>query len=481
MRLDHPGNCIREARLHQPLIPLLTYNQRLWRAYSTTLRHVPGPWHAKMTGFALKWHDVLGTRWYYVQGLHKKYGTTVRIAPYEVAISDPKVVRKVHAFGTEFRKQQQPGTAFNIFSLSDPKIHRLRQRFYTQAFSADTLKLSTEPAVRVLSDMAVAGVKRDAAESKSQTADMFKWCMLFGYDVAYQVVYGNTDGLMANNKGTDEVIMGFYLQRLNSWMLFSFPLFLLGRWLSPLSSTLRGIFRIEWRYVDIFEAGPRQREIAAKTVFTQNSKFEKDGEVFGVSDEVKLSGVDIAHDITTFLGAGGEAVGATLVFLIWQVLKMPELQRELEAEVAGLAAPPTDATTAELPILPRYAPSATDLGGYIIPPLTAVTVHTGAMHRNPAAWGDDAEIFDHRRWLSPSQSKALIQDKFQPFSSGARACIATHLVMIEMRLFVATYFREFAGVKLAPSTTEASMRITDRFHIAPVSKHCDVVIPAGKV
>ena len=388
-------------------ILLLIYNQRLWRAYGTTLRHVPGPWHAKMTGLALKWHDVLGTRWYYVQGLHRKYGTTVRIAPYEVAISDPKVVRRVHGFGTEFRKQQQPGTAFNIFSLSDPKIHRNRQRFYTQAFSAETLKSSTEPAVQVLSEMAVAGVKRDAAESKCQTADMFKWCMLFGYDVAYQVVYGNTDGLMANNKGTDEVIMGFYLQRLNSWMLFSFPLFLLGRWLSPLSATLRDIFRVEWRYVDIFQAGPRQREIAAKTVFVQNSKYEKDGEVFGVSDDVKLNDIDIAHDITTFLGAGGEAVGATLVFLIWQVLLLPDLQKELEAEIAAHTA---GATTGPLPILdaviyealrlygggathlPRYAPKATNLGGYIIPPLVAVTVHTGALHRNKAAWGDDAEM-----------------------------------------------------------------------------------------
>ena len=392
------------------LVLLLTYKQRVWRAYWTTLRHVPGPWHAKMTGLALKWHDVLGTRWFYVQALHKKYGTTVRIAPYEVAISDPKVVRRVHAFGTEFRKQQQPGTAFNIFSLSDPKIHRVRQRFYTQAFSSETLKTSTEPAVRILSDMAVEGIKRDAAESKCQTADMFKWCMLFGYDVAWQVIYHNTDGLMANNKGTDDVIMGFYLQRLNSWMLFSFPLFLLGRWLSPLSATLRDIFCVEWRYVDIFHAGPRQREIAAKTVFVQNSKYEKDGEVFGVSDEVKLSDVDIAHDITTFLGAGGEAVGATLVFLIWQVLLMPEVQKALEAEVAELAASPTDANTAQLPILngvilealrlygggathlPRYAPNVTDLGGYIIPPLTAVTVHAGALHRNKAAWGDDAEM-----------------------------------------------------------------------------------------
>lgn len=381
--------------------------QRLWRAYSTTLRHVPGPWHAKVTGLALKWHDVVGSRWYYVQGLHRKYGTTVRIAPNEIAISDPKVVRKVHAFGTDFRKQQQPGTAFNIFSLSDPKMHRNRQRFYTQAFSAETLKTTTEPAVRKLAGMTAAGIKRDVAEF--QTADMFKWCMLFGYDVVFQVIYGHTEGLIANNQGTDEVIMGCHLQRLNSWMLFSFPLFLLGRWLAPFSATLKDVFRCEWRYADIFEAGPRQREVAAKTVFVKNSKYEKDGEVFGVSDEVKLSDYDIAHDITAFLGAGGEATGATLVYLIWQILRLPDLQRELEAEVAELTAPPTDATCAHLPLLnaviyeglrlygggathlPRYSPSTVDLGGYIIPPLTAVTVHTGALHRNPAAWGDDAE------------------------------------------------------------------------------------------
>ena len=52
--------------------------------------------------------------------------------------------------------------------------------------------------------------------------------------------------------------------------------------------------------------------------------------------------------------------------------------------------------------------------------------------------------------------------------------------MIEMRLFVAGFFREFVGVKLAPSTTDASMRILDRFHISPISGHCDVIIPVEK-
>lgn len=276
-----------------------------------------------MTGLALKIHDIRGTRWYYVQGLHKKYGTTVRIAPYEVAISDPKVVRRVHGFGTEFRKQQQPGTAFNIFSLSDPKIHRERQRFYSQVFSQESLKEHNEPAIRELSNTACDGMKRDAATNVYRAADMFKWCMLFGYDAAYQVVYGHTNGLMSQNKGTDDVIMGCYLQLLNSWMILSFPLFLLGRWLSPLSKTLRDVFRIEWRYVDIFEEGPRQVEVANKTVFIQNARYEKKGDAYGVSQNVRLNDYDIgisnlsfsplnagfhtnqnlsAHDSFTFLG-----------------------------------------------------------------------------------------------------------------------------------------------------------------------------------
>ena len=385
---------------------LLMCHQRLRAAYWTTLRHVPGPWHAKFTALGLDASDLAGKRWYYVQGLHKKYGPIVRIAPEEVAISDPKVVRKVHAFGTDFRKRQQPGTAFNIFSMADPKLHRTRQRFYSKAFSYDNLKSSNEPAVRELVETAIAGARREAAESKDHAANMFKWCMLFGNDVAFQLIYGNTNGLMANNKTTDEVIMGAYLQRMMAWAHFCFPVFLIGRWLSPLSQTLRNIFCLHKIYVDLWEEGPRQREIATRTTFVQNTKYTKNDGVFTVSDEVKLSDVEITHDITTFLGAGGEAVGASLVFLVWQVLRLPDLQRELEAEVAELTEPVTDATTAQLPILnaviyetlrlygggatflPRYSPTATEMGGYIIPPATAVTTHTGALHRNPAAWDD---------------------------------------------------------------------------------------------
>lgn len=180
-----------------------------------------------------------------MQFLHQKYDLTIRIALYEVAINDPKIVRKVHAFDIEFRKRQQPGIAFNIFSLSDPKMHRTRQRLYTQVVSQETLQSSTESAVRELSEMAAAGVKQDAMISEHRTADLLKRCLLFDFDVVHQVVYDNTNELMANHQTIDEIVAGFYLQRMNSWALFCFPLFLLGRWLSPLSATLCDTFRVE--------------------------------------------------------------------------------------------------------------------------------------------------------------------------------------------------------------------------------------------
>lgn len=380
-------------------------------AYGTTLRHVPGPWYTKYTRRVLEGHDVFGNRWYYIQALHKKYGPVVRIAPDEVAICDPKHVTQVLGLGSKFRKRQQPGTAFNIFSLSDPKLHRPRQRFYNKAFSDENIKANTEPAIRKLAHMAVERIKTGSMENRHRTVDVVKWCMLYGYDCVFDVVFGTstTEGLMATNGSTDTMIIGLYLQRSIAWMLFCYPLWALGRWLSPLSKTLADVFCIENKYVDLFQEGPRQKAIAAKTVFFKNAVLPQEGDAFATSDGTQLRDMDITHDITTFLGAGGEAVAVTLIFLIWQVLKIPTLQRELEAEVASLPEPPTDVNTAPLPILnaviletlrvwgggathlPRYSPVVTDFGGYIIPPGTAVTPHIGALHRNPEAW-DNPEM-----------------------------------------------------------------------------------------
>ena len=392
----------------------MTYfaSQRLQCAYGSTLRHVPGPWHAKFTDLDLRYHNIVGDKFHWLTALHRKYGPYVRIAPDEIAICDPAAVKKVHGLGTDFRKRQLPGQALNIFSMSEPRAHRARQRFYVTAFSNDKIKASHHPAVRELCRIFIAKVREDATNSPTHSADLYKWCMLFGYDVAWEVVYGDasTGGLMAQGKGVEDVMMGCYLQLQNAWMRFSYPTFVIARWLIPVIPALRTTFDVfSWyqHYKDLAEETERQSKIASRTTFVQGAQFDEKEGKYQLEGGLKLSQYDIAHDITTFLGAGGEPIGATLVYLIYTVLKDPKLRKELEDESKRLQEPLSDVEVEQkcpvldgtiyealrlfgggLTCLPRWAPTAQELGPYTIPPGTCVSSHSHQLHRNPAVWED---------------------------------------------------------------------------------------------
>lgn len=411
--LCHFGNLFTcESESARLALVVVTYfpTQRFQFAYGSTLRHVPGPWHAKFTDIVLRYHNVVGDKFHWLNGVHKKYGPYVRIAPDEVAVCDPAAVKKVHGLGTDFRKRQIPGQALNIFSMSEPKVHRTRQRFYVNAFSNDKIKASHHPAVRDLCRIFIEGIREDATNSPTHSVDLYKWCMLFGYDVAWEVVFGDasTKGLMAQRKGVEEVMMGNFLQLQIAWANFSLPLFLFARSLMPLIPPFRRIFdTFSWNphYKDLVDETARQRNIASRTTFVQGAQFdEKDG-TYQLEGGLRMSQYDIAHDITTFLGAGGEPIGATLVYLIYTVLQDPKLRKELEDESKRLQEPLSDVQVEKqcpildgtiyeslrlfgggLSCLPRWAPTAQELGPYTIPPETCVTSHSHQLHRNPAIW-----------------------------------------------------------------------------------------------
>lgn len=373
---------------------------------------MPGPWYTKFTDIVLAYRDLVGTRWSYVHELHKTYGSIVRLGPDEIAVNDPQEFTNIHAVGSEFRKRQQPGTPFNIFSMSDPKEHRSRRRFYATKFTDQYIKSSKEQAIHQLASLAIGKMKDSAREHPEQHVDLLKWALLFANDVASDIVFGNgpVAGLLANDGSIDDVFLGGYLQVMIAWARFSLPLFLLGRCLSPLSKSLREIFRPEWRYRDILESGPRQQQIAARTTFAQDAEYSKEDNSYTLHDQVTLKDIDIAHDCSTFIGAGAEPVCTTLVYMLWEILRRPELQRQVEDELRTIAPPLTASKVAELPVLdavifeslrlygggvtflPRYAPVVTEMGGYTIPAHTCVTTHIPSLHRNPAIW-DNAETY----------------------------------------------------------------------------------------
>jgi cytochrome P450 len=110
---------------------------------------------------------------------------------------------------------------------------------------------------------------------------------------------------------------------------------------------------------------------------------------------------DINAEATTLIVAGSDSTAVSLTYLVWSVLSHPEIQHELETEVATLPAGFGDADTENLPVLnaviqetlrlygavntpmPRVVPAGgVTMGGYYLPQGITVTTQAHTIHRD---------------------------------------------------------------------------------------------------
>jgi cytochrome P450 len=125
------------------------------------------------------------------------------------------------------------------------------------------------------------------------------------------------------------------------------------------------------------------------------------------SEKTLLTSDDVREEAKNFIIAGSDTTAVTLTYLVWAVLKDPNLQNMLEQEVAQLS---DDLDLAELeaaPILnsvinetfrlysaapsslPRVVPSeGMNVGGYHIPAGVEVSTQAYTTHRDPSVWSD---------------------------------------------------------------------------------------------
>lgn len=116
----------------------------------------------------------------------------------------------------------------------------------------------------------------------------------------------------------------------------------------------------------------------------------------------KLSMEDVHLEASGLMFAGTDTTATTLTYLVWAVLSHPELQRNLEQEVATLNGDYGDADLEKLPLLnavieetlrlygaaPAGLPRAVPPGGVtideqVIPAGTTVTTQAYTFHRDP--------------------------------------------------------------------------------------------------
>ncbi|KAL4944989.1 hypothetical protein BDV06DRAFT_219796 [Aspergillus oleicola] len=461
-------------------------------AYFSPLSKIPGPWYAALTGLRLSWSVFANNRIHYVHALHQRYGPIVRIGPEEIDVADPAAGREIHRMGSGFTKAPfyallSPGPVDNIFNFRDAKLHSARRKLYARGFTLQSLRNEWEPRVHEITKLTVQRIKRDALKGE---AEVMGWWTLMANEVVCQLTFGGGAGTVS--KGVKEPFVLMLERRMGdlAHLLkhFAPPGYYLGRALAWVVPQLQDVFYSQER---MFAAGDhvvsQAREVKSASGGPSNL-FKKALEAGSLTD------TDIITDAGALLLAGSDPTAISLTFLLWCVLSRPEVQKQVEAEVAKLEGEVTDIACERLPILnavideslrlygaapgcmPRSPPpGGATVGGYFIPDSAVVVTQNWSLQRNPNIW-TDADRFNHTRWLSPEMTEEA-KLSFNPFGYGARQCLGIHLGRMEMRLAAAMFFRECVGARLGPSVTADSMRVVDSFIAGvPRDRRCTITL-----
>lgn len=183
----------------------------------------------------------------------------------------------------------------------------------------------------------------------------------------------------------------------------------------------------------------------------------------------RLSDENVRYQLVTFLIAGHETTSGLLTFTLYELLRDPgalERARAHVEEVLGNRAPRFEdlarldyldqilkETLRLWPTAPAFAVQPyedTTIGGrYRVRRGQTLLVLTPRLHRDPAAWGDDAETFDPDRFAF-DRAKALPPNAWKPFGNGQRSCIGRGFALQEATLFLAMLLQRFDLVAADP-------------------------------
>ncbi|RBQ69331.1 hypothetical protein FVER14953_04347 [Fusarium verticillioides] len=186
-----------------------------------------------------------------------------------------------------------------------------------------------------------------------------------------------------------------------------------------------------------------------------------------------------------FIVAGSEATSITLTYIIWMLIKRPDVDQRLRQELSRLSKNYSNTDLANLPYLdaviretlriyppapapmPRVVPkSGFEFEGVSYPPGTVISAQPYTIHRHEGVF-EDPDEFRPERWLDvPSEKKDRMYRAFIPFSAGQRGCIGRGLAWMHIMKCIARILQQFHRVELAEGMTDYDMDLIERGALA---------------
>uniref|UniRef100_A0A3B4A3X0 Uncharacterized protein n=1 Tax=Periophthalmus magnuspinnatus TaxID=409849 RepID=A0A3B4A3X0_9GOBI len=160
--------------------------------------------------------------------------------------------------------------------------------------------------------------------------------------------------------------------------------------------------------------------------------------------------------------AGTETAATTLRWAVVLMLKYPEIQAKVQAEIDTVVGqsrqptltdrpnmPYTDAVIHEVqrfgnivPLgFPKMASKDTTLGGYFIPKGTVTASNLSSVLFDKNEW-ETPDVFNPGHFLD-AEGHFRKRDAFLPFSAGKRMCLGEHLAKMQLFLFFSSMLQRF--------------------------------------
>ncbi|KAL1839081.1 hypothetical protein VTJ49DRAFT_1882 [Mycothermus thermophilus] len=472
------------APLLLPLLLLALAAHALYKALSSPLNRIPGPWYARLTSLVLKWHEFRANRTRYIHELHLRYGPAVRIAPREMAFASAGAVREIYCSGgsgfdkTEFYDLFRVYGRRTMFTTLDKDHHARRKRIIADRYANSNI-VRPKP---------LGGIAERAAKFAQR-------CAQSGLLVEFQLglhayAFDCVTHHLFHPHGTDSLLQGGKDEAIMREVTFD-------------DSLQNRLFQHYWptahrllhKLLYLF-AKPRETPLADH--FVLDSCNADDSAPFTLLDRLRepahgLDPLDVAAECLDHMAAGIDTTGDALCFLMWEVSQPRSMrfQRKLQQEVRQTKAespssfvvdgmPYLDAVVMEglrcfpaIPMsLPRYVPpGGRTIDGYFLPAGTIVSCQPYSVHRIDTAVFPDPDTFNPERWLDPKGDAERKRLLFA-FANGGRGCVGKHLALAEMKLLLQAVYSRFTTLPDA-TMTEADMEMSDQLISSrPAGQRC---------
>ncbi|CZS96692.1 related to cytochrome P450 oxidoreductase [Rhynchosporium graminicola] len=458
------------------------------RRYFSTLSNIPGPFVASFSASLWHlWHIFTGHVEEAVIEQHQKHGTFVRIGHNEISICDPAAIRQV------LMSHMDKGPTYAIFSMPDKRYvnqmaevrcseHMRKAKNLAAGYSLTNV-VKTEPFI----DGALQTLRTQLETSGSSKLPVKfeQWFNYLAFDVLGEATFSQSFGFLATGQDIGDTVANNIFLRLYISILGHFP------WAHDylLANPLIEYFNLT-PSMHVFDTC-----MAAIKSRSQNPEVRKDM-LEQWKDQLakypnRMDEIEILTNAVGNLGAGSDTVSSVLQGFVYYMISDPEMLSMLRKELdeANLADIPTFAETQNLPILQacikeslRVHPPV-GFGLTRIAPTEGVTicsrhfaagtilsVNIWAMHQLKSLFGEDAAVFNPRRWLDPSQASKM-NSVMIAFGAGYNQCPGQNLAKLELYKTCAMLMRDFDIRMVDP---EKGWKYETYFTVAPHDWPCYV-------